>query len=140
MIEFFIIGVEKKDKKSFYSIYKVIKDGKLIGWVVKIGGQGYVDKIEFFIGLDLLVEKIIGLFVFEQKEMFGLGNKIMDFDWCGNFNEKVIFLVFVVVKRGVKVFNEIDVIIGVIILLRFVCIIINKVVKDLRGLLVVKVK
>ena len=132
-IEPLTIGVEKKDKKNFYNVYKAAKDDKLMGWVAKTSGQGYADKIELLIGLDPSAEKITGLFILDQKETPGLGNKITDPDWRGKFNEKSTSRALVAAKRGAKAPNEIDAITGATISSRAVCTIINKAMNDLKA-------
>ena len=131
-IETETIGIEKKGKKRFYSVYKATKDDKLMGWVAKTSGQGYADKIELLIGFDPSAQKITGLFVLEQKETPGLGNKIANPEWRGKFNEKTTSLALVAAKRGAKAPNEIDAITGATISSRAVCTIINRAMKDLR--------
>ena len=131
-IETLTIEIEKKGKKSFYSVYKATKDDRLMGWVAKTSGQGYADKIELLIGLDPSAKKITGLFILEQKETPGLGNKISTPGWRGKFNEKTTSLALVAAKRGAKAPNEIDAITGATISSRAVCTIINKALNDLR--------
>jgi len=48
------------------------------GWVVPATGQGFADRIDVLIGLDLDVSTITGLYVLDQKETPGLGNLIQD--------------------------------------------------------------
>ena len=127
------IGVEKKGKKSFYSVYRASQDDKLMGWVAKTNGQGYADKIELLIGFDPAVEMITGLFVLEQKETPGLGNKIVYQEWRGQFIKKATSQALVAAKRGAKAPNEIDAITGATISSRAVCSIINRAMKDLRA-------
>jgi len=50
--------------------------GQIVGWVVSGGGQGFADRIEVLIGLDARAQRITGLYVLDQKETPGLGNKI----------------------------------------------------------------
>ena len=59
--------------------------GELVGWVVPAGGQGFADKIELLIGLDKSARKITGLYVLDQKETPGLGNRITEADWQRQF-------------------------------------------------------
>jgi len=51
-------------------------DGRQVGWVVPASGQGYNDRIELLIGLDPEALTLTGLYVLDQKETPGLGNKI----------------------------------------------------------------
>lgn len=54
------------------------EDGSQVGWVVPAGGQGFADRIEVLIGLDLAAERITGIYVLDQKETPGLGDFITD--------------------------------------------------------------
>ncbi len=54
------------------------EDGSQVGWVVPAGGQGFADRIEILIGLDLAAERITGIYVLDQKETPGLGDFITD--------------------------------------------------------------
>jgi len=127
------IEVEKNNRKCFYSVFKAnYPDGKPAGWVAKAVGQGYADKIEVLVGLDHKLKTITGLFVLDQKETPGLGNKIIFDDWRSQFVKKKTKTPLVVTKEGAKKGNEIDSITGATISSRAVCSIINTVVKDLR--------
>ncbi len=132
-IEPTMVSVEKGDKKIFYSVFKAMDKGKVAGWVVKSSGQGYADKIELLIGLDPKAQKITGLFILDQKETPGLGNKIIDWDWRKQFLKKNTDKGLAVVKTGAKLPNQIDSITGATISSRSVCSIINTAVNDLKG-------
>ena len=56
------------------------EDGSQVGWVVPAGGQGFADRIEVLVGLDLAGERITGIYVLDQKETPGLGDFITDED------------------------------------------------------------
>ena len=66
--------------------------------MAKAGGQGYADKIELLVGIDALTENITGLFILDQKETPGLGNKISDTGWRSQFLDKPATSPLVVVK------------------------------------------
>ena len=126
------VEIEKKGKKSFYGVYRAIQNDKLMGWVAKTNGQGYADKIELLIGFDPSAEIITGLFVLEQKETPGLGNKIITPEWRRQFIKKLTSIDLVAAKRGAKAPNEIDAITGATISSRAVCTIINRAMNDLK--------
>ena len=63
------VAVKKDGKTSYYHLYRVSHEGRLSGWVIKAGGQGYADKIEILIGLDSNAKTITGLFILQQKEL-----------------------------------------------------------------------
>jgi Na+-translocating ferredoxin:NAD+ oxidoreductase subunit G len=133
------IEVEKNGKKKYYTAYEAkYPDGISAGWVTKAGGQGYADKIELLLGLDPEAVKITGLFVLDQKETPGLGNKIIEEKWRSQFYGKSTGIALKVVKGGAGKANEIDAITGATISSKSVCSIINKTVYDLKGQLALK--
>ncbi len=132
-VEPMTVSIEKGGKKTSYSVFKAMENGEVAGWVAKNTGRGYADKIELLIGLDPKVEKITGLFILDQKETPGLGNKIIDWDWRKQFVQKSTSETLTVVKTGAKASNEIDAITGATISSRIVCSIVNTAVSDLKG-------
>ncbi len=127
-----IIEVDKKDKKKFYTVYEArFQDNALAGWVAKAGGQGYADKIELLVGIDALAENITGLFILDQKETPGLGNKISDTAWRNQFIDKPATSPLVVVKDKSQGPSKIDAISGATISSVSVCGIINQTVSDI---------
>ena len=131
-VEFTTITVKKNNKAKSYNTYKAKNvDGSTIGYVVKAGGQGYADKIELLFGLDKNAEKINAIYILDQKETPGLGNKIVTDKWRNQFKNKPT-KTLEVVKTGAKNINEIDAITGATISSRSVCNIINSAIKDLK--------
>ncbi|MBL0715343.1 MAG: FMN-binding protein [Desulfosarcina sp.] len=134
------VGVEKAGRTVRYSVFETKSDGHLAGWVTKTTGQGYADKIEILIGFDPRVEKITGLFVLDQKETPGLGNKIIENAWRSQFVDKSTSQPLAPVKGQSAAPNEIDAITGATISSRAVTNIINTTVADLRQPLAAKAK
>jgi electron transport complex protein RnfG len=126
------VSVEKPAKTVRYSVYEAKKDGALAGWVVKTAGQGYADRIEVLIGLAPDAGSLTGLFVLDQKETPGLGNKIVTDEWRGQFVGKAVDRPLAAVKGGAKGGSEIDAITGATISSHAVTSIINTAVADLR--------
>jgi electron transport complex protein RnfG len=126
------ITVNSGGKSVSYPLYRVSRNGTLAGWVLKAGGQGYADRIELLLGLDPDQETITGLFILEQKETPGLGNKIITPEWRGQFIGKRIKVPLMVVKKG-KTDNAIDAITGATISSRSVTAIVNRTIGDVRG-------
>ncbi|OQX61455.1 MAG: FMN-binding protein [Desulfococcus sp. 4484_241] len=126
------IAVEKNGRKVFYNVFKAVQDGKQAGWVIKTSGQGYGDKIELLLGVSPDMSIITGLFVLDQKETPGLGNRIADPAWRQQFVHKKTDKKLVVVKTGAKAPNEIDAITGATISSRSVCAIVNNTLSDLK--------
>jgi electron transport complex protein RnfG len=127
------VAVEKDGKTSYYQLYRVSLAGRLSGWVVKAGGQGYADKIELLIGLDPAAETITGLFILEQKETPGLGNKISLSRWRNQFIQKSTELPLTVVKGKSPTSNSIDAVTGATISSRSVTGIVNRTIDDIKG-------
>ncbi|MCD4825646.1 MAG: FMN-binding protein [Phycisphaerae bacterium] len=61
---------------SEYTVYCVTGSPRG-GWVITAEGMGFADKIKALVGLDTEAKKITGVYVLEQKETPGLGNKIV---------------------------------------------------------------
>jgi electron transport complex protein RnfG len=127
--------VEKPGRKLFYTVYEALENGKRAGWVVKSSGPGYADKIELLVGLDANADKISGLFVLEQKETPGLGNKVGDLKWRNQFIGKPASDPLAVTKTGASKPDEIDAVTGATISSRSVVQIVNTALADLRPLL-----
>ena len=127
------VVVEKDDKTTVYQLYRVSHAGRLAGWVIKAGGQGYADKIELLIGLDSAGKTISGLFILEQKETPGLGNKIALPQWRNQFIRKNTDMPLTVVKGKSRTPNAIDAVTGATISSRSVTGIINRTIGDIKG-------
>lgn len=126
------VDVDKKGKKVVYNVFQALINGRTVGWVAKTGGQGYADKIELLIGFDPGFQRITGLFVLDQKETPGLGNKITDPSWRGQFADKSTETPLLVVKTGARAANEINAITGATISSKSVTGIINSAMTDLK--------
>ncbi|MFZ5562899.1 MAG: FMN-binding protein [Thermodesulfobacteriota bacterium] len=127
------LSLEKNGRQVFYSVYKAFYNGEPAGWVIKSSGQGYADKIELLVGVNADLSAITGLFILNQKETPGLGNKIIETAWRQQFIQKPTGQGLTVVKTGAKAINEIDAISGATISSRAVCTIINGTLNDVKG-------
>ena len=134
------VEVDKAGNTVRYSVYEAKTGGQLDGWVAKTAGQGYADKIEMLIGFDPMMDKITGIFILDQKETPGLGNKIVTDEWRSQFIGKSTDQPLAAVKGNAKAGNEIDAITGATISSKSVTDIINTAVKDLRNPLIEKAK
>jgi len=134
------VEVDKAGKKVRYSVYEAKRDGRLAGWVAKTSGSGYADKIELLIGFDPQVETITGLFILDQKETPGLGNKIVTEAWRAQFLQKTTAQSLAAVKGKASAPNEIDAVTGATISSKSVTDIINTAVADLKRPLAEKAK
>ncbi len=113
-------------------------DEKQVGWVVQAGGQGFADKIEVLIGLNMDASKITGLYVLSQNETPGLGNKIVDSGpgtYRAQFDGKSTATPLTVTKANdASLSNEkIDAITGATISSESVVDIVNKAVKTFKA-------
>ncbi len=127
------VMIKKDHKTAYYSLFRVIHESKLAGWVIKAGGQGYADKIEILIGLDPGENIITGLFVLEQKETPGLGNKIIFPGWRNQFIRKKTSMPLVVATGDSQAPNAIDAVTGATISSRSVTGIVNRTIGDVKG-------
>ena len=129
------VTVQKSGKTSVYPLYRISRDERLAGWVIKAGGQGYAGKIELLLGLDSQAQKITGLFILEQKETPGLGNKISFADWRNQFIGKQSHPPLEVIKgKGQGTGGQsIDAVTGATISSRAVTGIVNTTLTDIQG-------
>jgi Na+-translocating ferredoxin:NAD+ oxidoreductase subunit G len=127
------IEVKKPAKMAYYSVYQTSLSGKPEGWVIKTKGQGYADKIELLVGVDAGAEKITGLYILDQKETPGLGNKISETKWREQFIGKETHQALRATKGGAKSPEEINAVSGATISSNSVCAIVNTAMADLRG-------
>ena len=114
--------------------------GRQIGWVVKASGQGFADKITLLIGLNAKATTITGLFVLDQKETPGLGDKIREAEWRRQFSDKSTAEKVGCVKAEPAEGNNILALSGATISSDSVCKIVNKAVAELRDELAAAVK
>lgn len=118
---------------AYYRVYEAAWDGRPAGWVIQAEGQGYADRIELLLGLSPDAATVTGLFVLDQKETPGLGNKIAESHWRGQFTGKPTAERLTTVKSGATKPHEIDAITGATISSRSVTAIVNRTVADLRA-------
>ncbi len=126
------IQVEHRGTTAYFNVFEARYQGDVQGYVVKTGGQGYADRIELLLGLDSALKRITGLFVLEQKETPGLGNKIIDPGWRAQFVGKQTSPDLSVTKTGVTSADEIDAVTGATISSRAVTAIVNNAVSALK--------
>jgi len=114
--------------------YKAIdKEGKLIGWMLRASGMGYVDKIEVLIGVDAKVRRVTGVYVLSQIETPGLGNKIGKPKFMSRFKGKSADKTISVTKSAPDpTGNEIQTITSATISSQSVCNIVNLAVREFR--------
>lgn len=129
------IQVEKSGRNISYTVYKALLKGERVGWVIKSSGQGYADKIELLVGVNADADLISGLFILDQKETPGLGNKVAGEGWRNQFIGKPADHRLVVTKAGASKPEEIDAVTGATISSRSVVQIINLALADVQPML-----
>ena len=134
------LTLREAGKTSSYPLYRVSRDDRLAGWVIKAAGQGYAGAIELLVGLDPGAQKITGLFVLEQKETPGLGNKITSAGWRNQFVGKQTRPPLEITKgKGREAGTRtVDAITGATISSRAVAGIVNRTIGDIQGKLTPK--
>ncbi len=122
-------------KTKVYAVYRATRQGQPAGWVIKAGGQGYADKIDLLVGIDPRAEAITGLFILEQKETPGLGNKITFAGWRNQFIGKKTDEPLQIIKGSGTAPDTytIDAITGATISSRAVTAIVNKTIGDMKN-------
>ena len=127
-----------KKRAKFHTVYQAFfSDQTLAGFVVKASAQGYADKIELLLGIDSRIKKVTGVFILDQKETPGLGNKIVEREWLDQFsNLPFTAMPLVVVKEETEKKGEIDAVSGATISSRSVTGIINNTIHQLKDELV----
>jgi electron transport complex protein RnfG len=114
-------------------IYRAMSGDAQVGWVVPAKGAGFADKIEILIGLDPKADKLTGLYILDQKETPGLGNKIIDEDWRVQYVDKSTADQLEVIKAGSCAENQIMTVTGATISSVAVTDIVNETVAELKS-------
>jgi len=130
----------RQDEVAGQRAFRALAGERQIGWVIPCGGQGFADRIELLVGVDIRVERITGLYVLEQKETPGLGNKIVEAGWRRQFAGKTAGEELEVTKRGARRDYEIDAVTGATISSESVCRIVSQTLERMRGDLVAAVE
>ncbi|MBM3318374.1 MAG: FMN-binding protein [Candidatus Eisenbacteria bacterium] len=117
------------------TVYRAEAAGRTLGWVVPSGGQGFADRIDLLIGLDADGSTLTGLYILGQKETPGLGNKIIEEPWRGQFRGKSTGQPLVVKKGDPSSGNEIRSVTGATISAESVCGIVNQTVAEMQAAL-----
>lgn len=135
-IETAAVTVKNNNYDQTYPVYIVKSKGALAGFAVKGAIMGYADNIEMLVGFNADVSAITGIFVIYQKETPGLGSKITEADWGGQFTGKSTDMPLAVNSRDAK--SNIDSISGATISSVAVTDIINNIVRDVKSELLKK--
>jgi electron transport complex protein RnfG len=106
---------------------------KETGLVIAASGQGFADRIELLVALDLAGEKLTGLYIVDQKETPGLGDFITKEKWRSQFAGKPATEKLRVTKTGAKIPSEVDGVTGATISSEAVVAIVNTAVATYRA-------
>lgn len=135
-VEAAAVTVNKSGRDLVYPVYIVKSQGQIAGFAVKGVIMGYADNIELLVGLNADVSKVTGVFVVYQKETPGLGSKITEASWNGQFIGKSTAVPLEVGSRNTE--TNIDSISGATISSVAVTDIVNTVVQDVKRELITK--
>lgn len=126
-------GAVKGEVVKNGSLYRALDaEGKPAGYVIQARAQGFADVIQILIGVDARVEALTGLYVLEQKETPGLGNKIDEPEWRKQFVGKKAAQSVELVKGKATGAQQITAVSGATISSQTVCDIVNSAVANLR--------
>lgn len=115
-------------------VYAVFgESGQQIGWMIRVSGMGFADRIEALVGLDASAETITGVYVLDQKETPGLGSKIASPSWIDQFAGKPADGDLTVVKGKAAAAHDIQAISGATISSDALTKIINQGVRTFRS-------
>lgn len=116
----------RADTVAGQTVYRALSGTRQVGWVIPCRGQGFADQIALLVGVDLPATTITGLYVLDQKETPGLGNKIQSEEWRRQFVGKSALTPLVATRTRATAAHEIDAITGATISSTAVCQIINQ--------------
>ena len=127
-------GADKGDEQIVDGqiVYRAVRGGEPVGWVIPARGQGFADKIELLLGVDPAVQTITGVYILDQKETPGLGNKIIEDEWRGQFVGKSAGSRLVAITGGGATGSRIDAVTGATISSESVCNIVNATLAKMR--------
>ena len=135
-VETTAVTVKSGGRDLAYPVYVVRSDGEITGFAVKGAIMGYADNIELLVGFNADVSEVTGIFVVYQKETPGLGSKITETGWNGQFTGKSTAAPLAVNSRDAK--SNIDSISGATISSVAVTDIVNNIVRDVKSELIKK--
>ena len=123
----------KAETVGSMNVYRATDEkGEQVGWVIPARGQGFADVIELLVGVDKEVQHVTGLYVLDQKETPGLGNKIVEDAWRAQFRGKPLSGPLTVTKSAPQSDLEIQGVTGATISSKSVCGIVNLAVSNFR--------
>jgi len=128
-------GSAKGSRETIHGhvVYRAMSDSTQVGWVIPASGQGFAAPIEVLIGVNREVSSITGLYVLDQRETPGLGNKITEADWLSQFEGKETREQLEASKSSSVSGNEIRAVTGATISSESICNIVNQTLEEFRA-------
>lgn len=123
---------QKKLQIDDLPLWKLYKNKNLIGYAAIASGQGYGGQIRIMVVTDSNLEKIKGIEIIESNETPGLGSKIQEKGFKGQFKNLQITKPIEYRKEKPKAPNQIQTITGATISSKSVVEILNKEIDKLR--------
>jgi len=122
-----------KEGKTIYKGFD--SSGRLIGYAFTGNGPGYQGTIEVMIGVDPELEKTTGIEILESVETPGLGAKITERLFRDKFRGLVIRPLIELIKgKSPEEPNQVQAITGATISSQAIVDILNKTIKEVRGI------
>ena len=84
------VFTEQFVEKQELGCYLYYKNHRLTGYAVPVEGKGFWASIKGIVGVALDKRTITGIAFYEQNETPGLGGRIVEDDFCGQFTGRVI--------------------------------------------------
>lgn len=108
-------------------------DGRTAGWAVPASGQGFADVILTLVGLDAEGRTITGVYVAQQSETPGLGDRIRDAEFRDRFRGRATEKPLVVVKHPAQSDEQIEGVTGATVSSLSVVRIVNQATADFHA-------
>jgi RnfABCDGE-type electron transport complex G subunit len=67
------------------TVYKAVADDRVVGWIFRVVGSGFADKIELVVAADAPFQKLAGVDVLASNETPGFGDQIKQMFFRGQF-------------------------------------------------------
>jgi electron transport complex protein RnfG len=123
-----------KEGKTIYKGFD--SSGLLLGYAFTGKGPGYQGTIEVMIGVDPELEKTKGIEILDSVETPGLGAKITERSFRDKFKDLLIIPLIELIKgKSPEKPNQVQAITGATISSQAVVDILNKTIKEVRGIL-----
>ncbi len=127
--------VETTELADGTKLYTATTDGAVAGYAFVAEGMGYQDVIMLVVGVDADVSRMVGLQVMSSKETPGLGKRIEEAEFRGQFADLDVSGEVVLVKGERTAANEVSAVSGATVSSTAVVDILNERIAEVRRLL-----